>query len=128
MKKIVHFFIFCTLVVVALQSCKKDVVQQTETIKEIIIDTAIQAGSSFQLKLAPVWDSTKMVTIIQQANSFTISQLDSPESNTAPVYTYASSLQSGGTDQVTLAVSDLNDGKRVLSKDSTIIYVNFTIK
>ncbi len=127
MKKIIVSTLILFIAIIALPSCRKDVVQ-SEVIKEIIIDTTIQAGSVFQLNLAPVWDTTKMAAIIEQSSNFTVSQIDNSEGTTAPIYRYSSSLPSGSTDKVTLSISDLNDGKRILSKDSTIIYLNLTIQ
>ena len=111
----------------AMQSCQKEVIQ-SEVIKELTIDTTISINSTFNLDLSAVYDPSKVVTIIQQAQHYTVSRIDTVEDTMSPYYTYTSSLQSGGTDKVILSVSDLTDGKRVCRNDSTIIYLNLTIK
>ncbi len=127
MKKIIPFLIFCTMALVLLPSCSKEVATGA-TYKEVFIDTTIQINSSLRLSLAQFWDSTKTVNIIQQANNFSVSLLSGTENNAAPVYNYSSTLQSGGTDEVILAVSDLDNGKRVITYDSTLIYLSIHIK
>ncbi len=127
MKKPILCTLLCLSATFFLLSCTKEVAQ-SEVIKEIILDTTIRQGTAFHLDLSTVWNATKKVTIIEQATHFTISEIEPQEGNTSPSYLYTSSLQSGGTDRVTIAISDLDDGKRTVSKDSTIIYVNFTVR
>ncbi len=125
--KLLYSAIVCMVCLIAMQSCQKEVIQ-SEKIKELTIDTTISYNSTYYLDLSPYCTTSQMVTIIDQAKHFSVSRIDSVEETTSPYYTYATSLKNTGTDKITLAISDLDDGRRILSKDSTIIYINLTIK
>jgi len=117
----------CFACIIAFVSCRKEVIQ-TEQIKEVMIDAEVAVNSTYNFDLSPYCNAFQKVTIIEQASHFSVSRIDSVEDTISPYYTYTSSLKSNGTDKVTLAVSDLDDGRRTCSKDSTIIYINLTIK
>ena len=127
MKKLFCASLLAIIGLFFLTACQKEVIQ-SEVIKEIVLDTTIEAGSVFQLNLAPVYSSTKTASIIEQATGFKISEIDFAEDQANPVYHYSSNLPSGGTDKVTIAIANLPTNTGTVSKDSTIIYVNFTIK
>ena len=127
MKKLIITTLLGAGYMIVMQSCQKEVIQ-SEIIKELTIDTTISVNSIFNLDLSGVYDPSKVVNIIQQAQHFTVSRIDTVEDTTSPYYTYTSSLQSGGTDKVTLSVSNRADGKSAYRNDSTIIYINLTIK
>lgn len=109
-----------------MQSCRKDI-QQSEIIKEITIDTTIQSGTDYKLNLAPYGDDDNIATIIQQANHYTLSQLEDISDVFNPVYHYVSDPKSTGSEQVVLAISK-NPAMEKCNKDSTIITINFTIQ
>ena len=126
MKKLFCASLFVVTGIFFFSSCKKEVIQ-SEIIKEISIDTTIEAGSVFELSLAPVYSSKNTASIIEQASNFTISSINFPEDGSAPTYQYQSNQLAGGTDKVTIAIAAKNTGQSIVSKDSTIIYVNLTI-
>ena len=127
MKKIILTSSFLLMLVVAMQSCMKEV-QQSEIIKEITIDTTMQMGTDYQLNLAPYGKEDDIATILEKGNNFSISQLENINDMFTSVYHYASALKNSGKDQVVLSISQNPEGRDVSSKDSTIITINFTIK
>lgn len=127
MKKIILTSSFLLMLIVAMQSCMKEV-QQSETIKEITIDTTIQTGTDYQLNLAPYGKEDDVATILEKGNNFSISQLENINDMFTSVYHYASALKNSGKDQVVLSISQNPEGRDASSKDSTIITINFTIK
>lgn len=127
MKKLILTTLLGVGYMVVMQSCQKEVIQ-SEIIKELTIDTTISVNSTFNLDLSGVYDPSKVVNIIQQAQHFTVSMIDTVEDTNYPYYTYSSSLQRSGTDKVVLSVSNRTDGKTAVRNDSTIIYINLTIK
>lgn len=126
MKKIVPVAVFFIFLFVVMQSCKKDV-QKNEITTQIRIDTTIVAGTDYQLSLAPYGDDDEIATITQQANDFSISQLENVTDVFNPVYHYVAPSKNSGTEQVVLAITQNPDSRRC-NKDSTIITINFTIK
>lgn len=127
MKKIILTSSFLLMLVVAMQSCMKEV-QQSEIIKEITIDTTIQKATDYQLNLAPYGKEDDIATILEKGNNFSISQLENINDMFTSVYHYASALKNSGKDQVVLSISQNPEGRDVSSKDSIIITINFTIK
>jgi len=127
MKKFLLAISFSLVVLVGMQSCQKEV-PQSEVIKEITIDTTIQAGSDYFLNLAPYGNEDDIATILEKGNNFSISELEDETDMFTSVYHYASSLKSPGADKVVLSISENPEGKTNYSKDSTIIYINLTIK
>gem|GEM_PF-1111454 len=115
------------IVLLGMQSCQKEV-PQSEVIKEITIDTTILAGSDYLLNLAPYGNEDAIATILEKGNHFSISELENETDMFSSVYHYASSLKNSGADKVVLSISENPEGKTNCSKDSTIIYINFTIK
>jgi hypothetical protein len=126
MKKYLAIAVLSLSAFVMLQSCRKEM-NQSEIIKEITIDTTLLAGSDYDLNLAPYGDDDNIATIIQQANHFSISQLEELSDVFNPVYHYASQEKVSGTDQVVLAISKNPNNSRC-NKDSTIITINFTFR
>ena len=117
--------VICILVsLVMMQSCVKEVAQQTETVKEIIIDTTITAGSDYVLNLAKYGNDNDVAKILEPGKNVSVSQLENIDDMFTTHYHYSPSLKNSGTDYVTLSVSGNTDG----AKDSTLIYINFTIK
>ena len=127
MKKLIFTTLLGFGYMIAMQSCQKEVIQN-EIIKELTIDTTISVNSTFNLDLSGVYDPSKVVNIIQQAQHFSISRIDTVEDTNYPYYTYTSSLQSSGSDKIVLSVSNRTDGKTAVRNDSTIIYINLTIR
>ena len=128
MKKTLLSITASLLVLFILQSCQKEV-QQSEKIKEITIDTTIAAGTTYQLYLAPLGTDDDIANIIQQGSNFSVSALTNETDMFTTVYQYSpASKTSGTTDHVVLSISENPAGKTACSKDSTIIYLNFTIK
>ena len=127
MKKLLLTLSFLLILIIAMQSCVKEV-HQSEVIKEITIDTTIQANADYLLNLAPYGKDDDVATILQKGNNFSISQLENENDMFTSVYHYAPASKTTGTDQVVLAISQNPDGRNTCSKDSTIITINFTIK
>ena len=127
MKKILHTVCLVMMLVIALSSCMKEV-HQSEIIREITIDTTIEAGSDFLLNLAPYGKDDDMATLLERGNYFSLSQLENNNDLFTSVYHYASSLKTSGKDRVVLAISENPDARPHCSKDSTIITLNFTIR
>ncbi len=111
-----------------MQSCQKEV-HQSEKIKEITIDTTLAAGTTYQLYLAPLGTDDDIANIIQQGSNFSVSALTNESDMFTTVYQYSPAAKaSGTTDHVVLSISENPAGRPACSKDSTIIYLNFTIK
>ena len=128
MKKTLLSITALFLVLFILQSCQKEV-HQSEKIKEITIDTTIAAGTTYQLYLAPLGTDDDIANIIQQGSNFTVSSLTNESDMFTTVYQYSPAAKtSGTTDHVVLSISENPAGRPACSKDSTIIYLNFTIK
>ena len=120
----------CTIVIlVTMQSCQKDV-QLTEKVntKEIAIDTTISSGSSYALNLASFGDEGDVATIIKQAAHSSISRIENETDMFTSFYHYIPSEKITGKDEVTLSIKHYPHGSEVASSDSTLIYINFTIK
>ena len=127
MKKIIlsSFCIFVLFVV--MQSCQKEV-HQSESIKEITIDTTLASGIDYFLNLAPFGDEDDIATILEKGKIFSVSQLENETDMFTSVYHYSASAKTSGTDRIVLSVSENPGGRNKCSKDSTIIYLNLTIK
>lgn len=115
-------FLFAT----SLSSCHKEVA--TERIKEITIDTTIAAGSSYYLNLAPLGGDDDIATILDKGSMASVSALENVSDIFTPIYHYSSSESAAGADHVVLAISQNPSGRTVVSRDSTIIYINLTLK
>lgn len=111
---------------VMMQSCQKEV--QSETIKEVTIDTTVTAGSDYLLNLAPYGDEGNIATILDKGNNSSVSELENETDMFTTVYHYKTDSKAQGADHVVLSISQNPQGRQVCSKDSTIIYINFTIK
>ena len=128
MKKTLLSITASLLILFIMQSCQKEV-HQSEKIKEITIDTTIAAGTTYQLYLAPLGTDDDIANIIQQGSNFSISALTNESDMFTTVYQYSPAAKtSGTTDHVVLSISENPTGRPACSKDSTIIYLNFTIK
>jgi len=127
MKKFLLSSSFLLMLVIAMQSCIKEV-HQSEAIKEITIDTTIQVNSDYVLNLAPFGKDDDVATILQKGNNFSISQLENVNDMFTSVYHYVPASKATGTDQVVLSISQNPLIHNACSKDSTIIYINFIIK
>ena len=128
MKKTLLSITVSILVLFIMQSCQKEV-YQSEKIKEITIDTTIAVGSTYQLYLAPLGTEDDIANILQQGSNYSVSQLTNETDMFTTVYQYTpASKSSGTTDHVVLSISQNPAGRPACSKDSTIIYLNFTIK
>lgn len=127
MKKNLFLITLSLLMMVSFQSCFKDVMQ-SEKIKEITIDTTISAGSHYHLNLAAYGKDDDVATILEKGNHFAISQLENVDELFTSIYHYSSTSKTIGTDHVVISISQNPEGRRMCSKDSTIIYINFTIK
>jgi hypothetical protein len=106
-----------------LQSCKKD--QNLET-KQIVIDTTLASGATYDLNLQPYGDADDVASIVKQAVNYTTSEITNTTGTFAPVYHYSAFTKTGVTDQVVLSVAE-GAGRRHHS-DSTVITINFTVK
>lgn len=126
MKKILLSTTFLLSLFVTMQSCHKEIVQ-SEVIKEITIDTAINSGSDYMLNLTPYGDEGNVATILEPGNNFSISTLENETDMFTTVYHYRSAAKFSGTERITLSISQ-NPAGRQCSKDSTIIYLNLTVK
>ncbi len=109
-----------------MQSCQKEI--QSEKIKEITIDTTVTAGSDYLLYLAPYGDEGNIATILDKGNNSSVSELENETDMFTTVYHYKTDPKTQGADQVVLSISQNPQGRQACSKDSTIIYINFTIK
>lgn len=114
------------VVLLGMQSCQKEILPREERLKEITIDTTIQAGSDYLLNLAPYGNEEDIATILEKGNNYTISTLENETDMFTSVYHYSSSLK--GTDKVVLSISENTAVKNIPCKDSIIIHINFTIK
>jgi len=110
---------------VMMQSCQKEI--QSEIIKEVTIDTTITAGSDYLLNLAPYGDEGNIATILDKGNNSSVSELENETDMFTTVYHYKADSKIQGADRVVLSISQNPQGRQC-SKDSTIIYINFTIK
>ena len=127
MKKILLSSILLFTLFVMMQSCQKDVVQ-SEKIKEITIDTTITAGSDYLLKLASYGDEGDVATILDKGSNFAVSQVENETDMFTSIYHYRSNAKANGIEQITLSISQNPKGRQSCSKDSTIIYINLTLK
>lgn len=128
MKKTLLTISLAMLVLFIMQSCQKEI-HQSEKIKEITIDTTIAVGTTYQLYLAPFGTDDDIANIIQQGTNYSMSQLSNETDMFTTIYQYTPSAKtSGTTDHVVLSISENPAGRPACSKDSTIIYLNFTIK
>jgi hypothetical protein len=125
MKKILVGTSFLFASFVMLQSCQKDL-PQSEVIKEITIDTAITMGTDFYFDLAPYGDEDKIANILEKGNIFSISRLEEETDMLTAIYHYKSDTK--GSDHVVLSISQNPTGRNMVSKDSTIIYINLVVK
>lgn len=114
------------LLLTGLSACHKEVA--TERIKEITIDTTIAAGSAYYLNLAPMGEEDDMASILDKGSLSSVSALENVSDVFTPVYHYSSSESASGTDHVVLAISQNPAGRAMVSKDSTIVYINLTLK
>ncbi|MES2332210.1 MAG: hypothetical protein V4539_21555 [Bacteroidota bacterium] len=112
---------------VLMQSCQKDL-PQSEVIKEITIDTTISVNTDYYFDLAPLGDEDKIATILEKGKSYSISRLEDETDMLTAIYHYKPDAKAAGTDRVVLAISQNPNGRDMVSKDSTIIYINFTVK
>ena len=127
MRKLIYIIAFFLFLFVTMQSCSKNV-DESEIIMKVTIDTTIKAGTEYELSLISYGDDDDdIATIIQQAAHSSISQLENLSDVFNPVYHYASSEKTTGTDRVVLAISK-NPDIRKCNRDSTIITINFTIQ
>jgi hypothetical protein len=110
-----------------LPSCQKEI-PNSETIKELTIDTTIHAGADFMLNLAPYGDEGDKADIIDQSAQSTISRLENETDMFNTVYHYKPAGKFTGRDSVTISITQNPSGRTLCSKDSTIIYVKFTIQ
>lgn len=125
MKKLVLGPVFLIALFVMMQSCQKDL-PQSEVIKEITIDTAITMGTDFYFDLAPYGDEDKIANILEKGNIFSISRLEEETDMLTAIYHYRSNTK--GSDHVVLSISQNPTGRDMVSKDSTIIYINIISK
>jgi hypothetical protein len=125
MKKAVFGSGILFALLVMMQSCQKDL-PQSEMIKEITIDTAITMGTDFYFDLAPYGDEDKIANILEKGNIFSISRLEEETDMLTALYHYRSDTK--GSDHVVLSISQNPTGRTMVSKDSTIIYINVTVK
>ncbi|MES2374453.1 MAG: hypothetical protein V4557_17890 [Bacteroidota bacterium] len=121
MKKIVIGTGFLVALFIMMQSCQKEL-PQSEVIKELTIDTAITMGTDFYFDLAPYGDEDKIATILEKGNIFSISRLEEETDMLTAIYHYKSDTK--GSDHVVLSISQNPTGRNIVSKDSTIIYIN----
>ena len=121
MKKSLLAWTLLLLTFGAMESCQKEIVKK-EFVKEITIDTAITAGSSYVLELAPYGDEGDVATVTETASFASASFFEQETDMFTSVYHYTAMANAAGkTDHVTLAISrDCND--------TTFIYLNIDIK
>lgn len=127
MKKALLLLSVSFLILLALPSCQKEV-PESEQIKEIVIDTTLKAGADYYLSLAPLGNEDNIATILEKGANYYKSEFIDETDMFTTVYHYSPSLKNTGTDKVVLAISANPNGRTAGSKDSTIIYLNFTIK
>lgn len=128
MKKTLLTISVSLFVLFIMQSCQKEV-RESEKIKEITIDTTLSVGTTYLLNLAPYGDENDIANIIEQGTNYSVSQLSNETDMFTTIYQYKPAVKtSGTTDKVVLSISQNPIGRRACSKDSTIIYLNFTIK
>jgi hypothetical protein len=128
MKHIYALFILAVGALVLFQSCNK---RHDHATKLVTIDTALAAGSTYQLALQPYGDHDDSATIVKQASNFLTSAVTNPAEDFASVYTYTALADSKIlADQVVLAVVEGNGshGNCDHHGDSTLITINFTYK
>lgn len=125
MKKLLSGTGLLFTLLVMMQSCQKEL-PQSEIIKEVTIDTAIISGADFYFDLSPYADEDRIVTILEKGNNFSISRLE--DETDIFTYTYHYRSDTKGSDNVVLSISQNPAGRELCSKDSTIIYLNFTVK
>ncbi len=126
MKKLLLSAACLLFLFVALQSCKKEVVQ-TQLVKEITIDTTIHSGSDYYLNLAPYGDEGNVATVVYAGDHFSVSDLENQTDMFTTIYHYTPVSKYVGTDQVTLSISNPSCTDRA-GKDSVLVYINLTIK
>lgn len=120
MKK--NLFLIAAAIFILLQSCQKEVIQK-EIVKEVTIDTTLTAGTHYFLKLASYGDEGDVANIIETPSFASASSMENETDMFTSVYHYVPSQNAvGKTDHVTISVS------RAACKDSTVIYLNFSIK
>jgi hypothetical protein len=122
MKKVFYTVLLLTIFSL-MQSCNKD--HNFET-KQIVIDTTLASGATYDLNLQPYGDADDVASIVKQAANYTTSEITNTTGTFAPVYHYSAFTKTGVTDQVVLSVAE-GAGHRHHS-DSTLITINFTIK
>jgi len=127
MKKFILAPALVLAILITMQSCQKDVQQHTEMVKEFTIDTTITADTNYTLNLAKYGDEGDVATIIEPAIHASISQIDNQTDMFTSVYHYTPAPKTTGNDEVTISIKHYN-GNQVCGKDSTIIYINLTIK
>ncbi len=127
MKKILLSTAFLLALFVTMQSCHKEILQK-EMVKDITIDTTIKSGSDYLLNLAPYGDEGYVATILDAGNNFSVSRLENETDMFTTVYHYTPAAKFSGIDYVTLSIKPNPADGQGNSKDSTIIYINLTVK
>jgi hypothetical protein len=124
-------YLLCCAVLTALYmvlpSCQKEVLN-SEKIKELTIDTTLKAGTDFMLDLSAYGDEGDRADIIDQSAASKFSTLENETDMFTTVYHYKAPANFTGRDSVTIAISQNPAGRAVCSKDSTILYLKFTIQ
>ena len=126
MKKLFYAVSFLAIIMV-VESCKKNMDHAS---KQIVIDTTIASGTEYLLNLKPYGDEDDTANIIQQATSYSTSEIVNTPGTFAPVYHYLSQAKTTLTDQVILSITEGNRGNRNSRphSDSTTITINFSVK
>jgi hypothetical protein len=127
MKKIIDS-ISSLLIIASVASCKKNMEHAT---KQIVIDTALAAGTGYVLDLKSYGDADDVATITKQATNFSTSEITNTTGVFAPVYHYeAAASKTNVADQVVLSITEGNHGNGSSRHmgDSTNIIINFLIK
>ncbi|MES2005368.1 MAG: hypothetical protein V4450_12690 [Bacteroidota bacterium] len=127
MRKILLGTILLVALFAVLTSCQKEV-HQSEKIKEITIDTTISTGTQLYLDMTPYGNDEDVASLLEKGNYFSVSQLEDVTDMFTAIYHYAPAAKFIGTDSITLSVSQNPIGRTACSKDSTIIYLNVTVK
>lgn len=111
---------------ILVESCKKD---HTPIVKQVTIDTSIGSGVEYTLSLKQYGDADDSARIVQQATSFSVSEITNASGSYDPVYHYSALTKTALTDKVILSVREGSHGGRTPHNgDSTVITINFTIQ
>lgn len=127
MKKLLLSISFSLFALILMQSCQKET-NSLARAKQITIDTTIAAGSDYLLSLAPYGYDDDIATILQQGNNYEESTLEDESDLFTTVYHYTSSDTAKGTNQVIISIKANPLGGQVYSNDSTLVYINLTLK